>query len=797
MGYADYGVLIGYFVVLIGIGIWASRHIKKQEDFLMGGRSFGKLLQTFAAFGAGTGSSDPVNTGRTTYTSGMSGMWSVMYWLFVTPFYWITGVWYRRMRHLTLGDWFVERYESKSLGFGYCIFGLLFFMVYGSMLFSAIGKVAAPLVGFDAVVLFGTTVKIEYILVPVIGVVVLIYGIMGGLEAAYFTDLIQGICIILLSVILIPIGLNALVDKFGSPGEGMLAGFRILHEQLPPEQFSVVGVTSTSEFPWYRILAVVLINLVGIVVQPHFIATGGGSAKTETSARVGLVTGNFLKRFCTIGWVLTGLIAVALFANNPTLVLDPDKTWGLASRELLAPIGFGLTGLMLACLLAALMSSVDAYMVVGAGLVTRNIYAAYVNPIASEKQYLLVGRLTGAVVILGAVLISLLIMNVFEQLQLTWVFGVLFAAPFWIGMYWRRATRTAAWITVAYCAFMFFLIPYFAPQIDPSLRTNERFLATNQIVLTTSERNPAPADVYKRHSWQEAYRQALEHETSTVAVETLRKLGPPRVYLAKEESAVGEWSGRFWSAFKDPDSQKRLADLKELSLPPNTDLWQRAYDALQNRKEDGARQALDELGKIREKEAVGGQSIYWGSGIKIIDRNTGMERIDIKPRPVEGTEKQIDSNTTEVTLQYELPPDVERRGMGNFRLDFLLYPQIGIDLTTKSNAMLETLELPPKIITPFLVMILISFITPRNSQQALDRYYAKMATPVDPDREIDRRNLEEAYANPVRMEQQKLFPGTSLEFKKPTMTDIVGVVISFLVCFGIIGLAVWIAGIGS
>ena len=92
----DYLVLAGYFVVMIGIGIYASRLVKEQEDFFMGGRSFGKLLQTFAAFGAGTGSSDPVNTGRTTFTSGMSGMWSVMYWLFVTPFYWIAAVWYRR-----------------------------------------------------------------------------------------------------------------------------------------------------------------------------------------------------------------------------------------------------------------------------------------------------------------------------------------------------------------------------------------------------------------------------------------------------------------------------------------------------------------------------------------------------------------------------------------------------------------------------------------------------------------------------------------------------------------------------
>ncbi len=122
---------------------------------------------------------------------------------------------------------------------------------------------------------------------------------------------------------------------------------------------------------------------------------------------------------------------------------------------------------------------------------------------------------------------------------------------------------------------------------------------------------------------------------------------------------------------------------------------------------------------------------------------------------------------------------------------------VGIDLETKSDAMLATFELPPKIITPFLVMILFSFITPRNRKEALDRYYAKMNTPVDPDREMDQKNLEAAYANPEATEKNKLFPGSSLEFYKPSATDVIGFVVSFGVCFAIIGLAVWIATIGS
>ena len=61
------------------------KRVKVQEDYFMGGRSFGKLLQTFAAFGSGTGANEPIQIGRTTWTSGLSGIWSVLMWLFVTP----------------------------------------------------------------------------------------------------------------------------------------------------------------------------------------------------------------------------------------------------------------------------------------------------------------------------------------------------------------------------------------------------------------------------------------------------------------------------------------------------------------------------------------------------------------------------------------------------------------------------------------------------------------------------------------------------------------------------------------
>lgn len=737
MIFLDYVVLVAYFVLMAGIGIVCMFRVKHQEDYFLGGRSFGKIMQAFAAFGAGTGADNPVTLGRTVYTSGLSGIWSVLLWLFVTPFYWIFGVWYRRMRHLTLGDWFVERYESRGLGVAYAIFGFFFYMVYVSVGFSAISKVSAPLIGTRVVEwgwLSSQPVPIEYVLVPVIAAVVILYGVLGGLRAAYWTDLIQGFFILLLSVMLIPFGLWQLVERFGDPAtEGVIAGFRHLHEQVPAEYFEIVESPRGGEFPLHYIVAITIINLVGIVVQPHFIATGGGSAKTETSARVGLVAGNFMKRFATVGWALTSLIVLALLAGDPQMhraaVSEPDSIWGIASVEILGPLRVGLVGLMLACLLAALMSSADCYMLVVSALFVRNFWAAYVDRDASEKRYVMVGRIMGFGMIVGAAIVSLLFMDVFDQLKITWEMTILFAAVFWLGMFWRRANRWAAWGTVVFSALFFFILPILLPKVLPGLAEDPRFTASNRITTTTVTREAAPADVRSRQAAIDAWEEARREIESRPA---------------------------------GPDRARALLDLGAAPAP------------------------LAQGEPLEDRYVTGGKSVYWRSGVVPAAGETLR---------VEVLETREDGRTRVEVAR--IASDVRLRGQGFFNLDFLLYDLLGVDMTRYSNATIETLRLPPKIILPFIVMGLLSLVTRRQRRESLDRFYVKMKTPTRPDAEEDRRELEESYRRPDRFDDRKLLPGSDWEIQRPGAADIIGFVASFAGTFLIIWFTIWVTGIGS
>ena len=109
----------------------------------------------------------------------------------------------------------------------------------------------------------------------------------------------------------------ALWEYGGPDDQTLMGGFRIMHERVSGDYFNLFSGPSSGEFPVQYIISLTLLAMVGIVVQPHFIATGGGSAKSEDEARIGLVVGNFLKRLCTAGWWLTALIALALLAGMP------------------------------------------------------------------------------------------------------------------------------------------------------------------------------------------------------------------------------------------------------------------------------------------------------------------------------------------------------------------------------------------------------------------------------------------------------------------------------------------------
>ncbi len=445
----DFIVLILYFLGITVIGIWTSKKIKTVDDFFMP-RKFGKFSLMMHGFGTGTHSDQAVGVASKTFSSGLSGIWYQWLWLFVTPFYWLIAPLLRRFRAITMADVFVARYD-QSVGMLYAFIGMVNLMV----------NIGLILKGSSAIIsaTFGETISSSTIIV-IMTILFLIYGIAGGLTAAIVTDFIQGILTIIFSFFLLPFVLSA------------VGGLEGMHRTITdPNMFSLIA---PEEIGIFYIVVISINGLVGWVTQPH---TMGNCAagKTEMDGRIGVTCGNFIKRFCTVAWSLTGLAAVAyLIGDN----IDPDKVYGLMARDFLPQIMPGLLGIFLASLLASVMSSCDSFMIASSALFTENIYRPFM-PKKSSKHYIQIGRIASLIIVAGGVSFAFWLPGVVKGLEIFWKISPMMGIVFWLGLFWRRATVAGAWAATFSAFFMWWIttLPTFISLIGSlPIADNARFV---------------------------------------------------------------------------------------------------------------------------------------------------------------------------------------------------------------------------------------------------------------------------------------------------------------------------------
>jgi len=510
----DFGIVLLYLVLMLWLGKVASRWGKNLGDFYLAGRRLGKFYQFFLNLGSSTHADQAVAVTREVYRQGIGGMWIQFLVLFLTPFYWFTTAFFRRCRMITIGDFFTERFRSRFLGAAFAVFTLFMAFLSGGVGFLVAGKTFAALTPKPAaeytaeekrsVDLFqeyrslgrkadqGLTAaeRARYeelgerskrgelksfisttnpVAVYVIyALIVGIYIIQGGFFAAALTDVVQGLLIIVFSLLLVPLAL------------ARLGGFAGLHAQVPDVMFQLFGSGALSDYGWHTVLAMSLANLVSIIASAPMMQTAG-SAKDEMTARVGMLSGMFFKRFLMIFWGLTGLLAVGLYGAS---VHDPDLIWGVLSHDLLAP---GLLGLMLASILAASMSSLNANSVTYSALFIRNLYQPFVRA-KSERHTLGVGKVVIGLTILGSLGSAVFFDNILDLFKYFISFPAVFGAAIWLGFLWRRLTKAAVIVQVLVCVVIYAVIPN-AFQASDWARRNPAFLLETQprVVTLTSE----------------------------------------------------------------------------------------------------------------------------------------------------------------------------------------------------------------------------------------------------------------------------------------------------------------------
>ena len=441
--YAIWIVLVLYFVGMLLMGWWSKRGIANQEGYLLGNRRFGWPMMVMHAFGAGTHPGNVAGVMSEGVVSGASGIWVSWMWLFGTPFYWIIAPIIRRMRCLTMADFFRERF-GRAASVLYIIVAAVGMIVFLAGVLLATTRTVQGVMGKALVqeseiwffgILFITTA------------VFIVYSYWGGIIAAIRTDMIQGLMIIALSFIAIPAALG--LEEVGGL-EGMRATLGV------QQGANYLSLFDPKGFSLLTVLLLCINAPLTALAFPHLMSVCA-AGRTEWEGRVGFTYGNILKRLCTIGWCVLGLCWLAYLLKTGSAI-HKDAAFGDSIRTLLSP---ALQGVMLACVMAAAMSSGDAVQVTVAGLFSQNIYRVYFNPKADEKRLVHVTRIIGIVIVLLSLIAAILMRSnlvkaILDYFNILSLVGISTA----MGLLWRRMNTTGMFSSTISAVVTFILTRY-------------------------------------------------------------------------------------------------------------------------------------------------------------------------------------------------------------------------------------------------------------------------------------------------------------------------------------------------
>lgn len=419
----DLIILIGYFLVVFVIGFYFSRGQRSSTEYFLAGRHVGWFAVGASLFATNIGSEHFIGLAGSGATQGLPVgcfEWSASFCLLMLG--WVFVPFYLRSRVFTMPEFLARRYNESCRSFlsGFSILAYIFTKISVGLFAGAI--LLKQLVGWDY---FTSSI----FLVIVTG----IYTVAGGLSAVIYTDFFQAFVLIGGSLLLSLLGLDA------------AGGFEGLRQSLPADYFNMVRPMSDPNYPWLGTLVAPFVLGIWYWCTDQVIVQKTLSAKNIVHARGGTIFAGLLKILPVFIMVLPGLIAKALYPGEVT----GDNAYPLLVVKLMPS---GLVGLMVAALLAALMSSLSSVFNSCSTLITLDFYKKY-NPDASEKRLVYVGRISTLVIVAISIAWIPFIHYISSELYLYLQSVQAYIGPpvtviFVLGVFWKRATGRAALATL-------------------------------------------------------------------------------------------------------------------------------------------------------------------------------------------------------------------------------------------------------------------------------------------------------------------------------------------------------------
>jgi len=426
---SDYGfqliAIVIYMAAMLLIGYYSFRRTSNLTDYMLGGRSLGPAVTALSAGASDMSGWLLMGLPGAIYASGLIEAWiaigltvgAYLNWLLVAPRLRV----YSQVTNdsITIPSFLENRLKDSTrlLRIVSGIIILLFFTFYVSS-----GMVAGGL-------FFESSFGLDYHTgLLIVSAVVVAYTLFGGFLAVSYTDFVQGL-IMFLALIFVPVIGLFVVGGFDGAAESIRA--------VDPSRLSLVEGASV-----LGVLSAVAWGL-GYFGQPHIIVRFmaiSSVKETKHARRIG------------IGWMIisllgalaTGLVGIAYFQQNPGNDLgNPETVFITLGQFLFHPF---IAGIMLAAVLAAIMSTISSQLIVTSSALIEDIYKVVIKKGSSDKEFVTMGRVAVLIVSLIAMFIAWeQNETILELVAYAWAgFGGAFGPIILLALFWRKLTSMGA-----------------------------------------------------------------------------------------------------------------------------------------------------------------------------------------------------------------------------------------------------------------------------------------------------------------------------------------------------------------
>lgn len=414
----------GYLLLMIGIGMWAWHRTRSFDDYILGGRSLGSVVTALAAGASDMSGWLMMGLPGALFLSGLSEAWIALGLAIGAWFNWrfVAGplrVYTERTRNaLTLPDYFTHRFADsrRLLRVLSALVILVFFAVY-----CASGIVAGAR-------LFESVFGLPYAEALWWGAAAtILYTFIGGFLAVSWTDTVQA-TLMIFALLLVPL---MAVLAVGGPGPALVA-----IEQVDPSKLSWLGAGGS-----IAVISTLAWGL-GYCGQPHILARFMAAESLASIPRARRIGMSWMV-VCLIGAIATGFFGIAYYQAHPELAAavhaNPERVFIMLAGQLFNP---WIAGVLLSAILAAVMSTLSAQLLVCSSALTEDFYRGLLRPAASQRELVWVGRL----MVLGVALLAIWIARdpdsrVLGLVAYAWAgFGAAFGPVVVASLYWKRMT---------------------------------------------------------------------------------------------------------------------------------------------------------------------------------------------------------------------------------------------------------------------------------------------------------------------------------------------------------------------